>query len=280
MGGETWEVVADGFSRLEAPCFDTAGRLCFSDIGDNSGIYRLGHDGRPEIVDRGRAHVGGLVPHIGGGLVATGAKVDLIEQGSGRTLLAATDGWGFNDLTTDEGGNVYVGMFGERPSAEPPTRSGSLWRIGTDGRVTCCYDGIKLTNGIRVSPDGANLYHADTLEHAVWVCDLTGDGDVTGRRVFFELPYGMPDGLAVDDVGGLWIAAVGAGVVFRVRPDGVLDFALELPVAYVSALCFGGTDNRTLFITTFGAPYDLEHSGSILSTRTAAAGLPVAPARV
>ena len=86
--------------------------------------------------------------------------------------------------------------------------------------------------------------------------------------------------MAVDELGGLWIAAVGSVVLFRVRPDGVLDLTLDLPVAYVSALCFGGDDRRDLYITTFGAPYDLEHSGRILRTRATVGGLPIAPARV
>ena len=46
--------------------------------------------------------------------------------------------------------------------AELPTVTASLWRLAPGGVVTRCYDGIQLTNGIGISPDGARLYHNDT----------------------------------------------------------------------------------------------------------------------
>jgi sugar lactone lactonase YvrE len=280
MGGIDWEVVVSGYGRLEAPCFDLAGRLCFTDMEEGGAIYCLDSDSSVVPLVRGRAHVGGLVPHLGGGLVATGSTVAVLENGAERVVLEPEGGWGFNDLTTDRDGNVYVGMHGERPTANPPDISGSLWRIGVDGTTTRCYAGIKLTNGIRISPDGTVLYHADTLERAVWISDLSAEGGVTNRRLFFELPYGMPDGMAMDETGCLWIAAIGDGVLFRIRPDGGLDSEVQLPMSYPSAVCFGGPDGRGVYVTTFGAPYEPGATGSVLFGSTEFAGAPVYPARI
>src|SRR5262245_46182180 len=137
-----WELVADGFGRLEAPCVDGRGRIHVSDMADEGGVYRLEHEGGwTDLATRG--HVGGLVPHTDGGLVASGPNVaHLAGDGTERVLREPIGGWGFNDLTTDALGQVYVGMHGERPSASQPARSASLWLLRPGGEAVHCYDGI------------------------------------------------------------------------------------------------------------------------------------------
>jgi sugar lactone lactonase YvrE len=278
-GSTSWESVVAGFGRLEAPCYDGQGRLWFTDMEADGAVHRLESDG--SVVEVAvRSHVGGLVPHAAGGVVATGHSVAVLGDGPSRTVMALAGGWGFNDLTTDRAGNVFVGMHGERPTASLPMAKASLWRVGVDGSVSCCYGGINLTNGLGVSPDGTRLYHADTLGRVIWVSDLGADGMPEPPRVFHEVGIGMPDGMAVDETGSVWYAAVGAGRVVRVSPNGVEDLVVETPMAWVSALCFGGSDGRDLFVTTFGAPYDPANTGSVLCTRSPVAGAPITPARV
>jgi gluconolactonase len=281
MSSDSWDVVIDGLGRLEAPCLDPAGNLCFSDIAGDGAIYRWGHDGRVEPVLRGRSHVGGLVPHVDGGLLATGHTVSVIDGRGERIVMRPEGGWGFNDLATDAAGNVFVGMHGERPSATPPAVEASLWRIGQGGEITHCYGGVQLTNGVGVSPDGRRLYHNDTLRRVVWESDLSEKGIPTGRRVLHQLREGMPDGMAVDEAGGIWVAAIGAGKVVRITPAGAEDSVLDTPMPYVSALCFGGPDRRDLYVTTFGGPpYDSERAGQVICTRVNVPGSVIAPARV
>jgi xylono-1,5-lactonase len=276
-----WDVVVEGLGRLEAPCLDLDGQLCFSDIADDGAIYRLRADGHLETVVRGRHHVGGLVAHVDGGFVATGSTVAVIDDRGERVIMTPEGGWGFNDLTTDAHGDVFVGMHGERPSANPPEIEASMWRIGRDNSITHCYGGIQLTNGVGLSPDGRRLYHNDTLRRVVWVSDVSADGLLTNRRVLHELRDGMPDGMAIDDAGCIWVAAIMAGRVVRVTPDGDEDHVLETPMPYVSAVCFGGSGGRNLYVTTFGGPpYDPEHSGSVIATTVAVRGATVTPARV
>src|SRR5258708_16704621 len=62
MIGGSWEVVIDGLGRLEAPCLDPAGQLCFSDIAGDGAIYRLGHHGPLEAALLRRSQVGRPLP--------------------------------------------------------------------------------------------------------------------------------------------------------------------------------------------------------------------------
>jgi sugar lactone lactonase YvrE len=142
------------------------------------------------------------------------------------------------------------------------------------------YDGIWLTNGLRVSPDGGRLYHADTLRRVVWVSDLV-DGLPRARRVHVDLGDLLPDGMAMDETGALWVACIGGGRLVRVTPDGRRDLELELPWSHPTAACFGGSDGRDLYVTTFGGePYDTAHTGSVVVTRVGVAGAPVTPAAI
>ncbi len=281
MAPGRWETVLEGFGRLEGPCFDSAGNFYFSDMRPPGAIYRLDPDGNVTHL-ASREHVGGLVPHISGGLVATGHTVATLQQDGEETLVREpVGGWGFNDLTTDSAGNVFVGMHGERPAAAPPNVSASLWRIGPDGQFSCCYDGIGLTNGLGVSPQGDRLYHNDTVAKVVWVSDIDEDGMPVNRRLFHELQYGSPDGMAIDEAGCIWVAAITSGKLVRIAPDGNEDFALETPSKWVASACFGGADALDLYVVTFGGdPYDAERSGGVYRTRVGVAGVPLTPARI
>lgn len=277
----SWDLVTDALVRPEAPCPDGDDAIWCSDIFGDGAILRVQLDGSLEHVCT-RAHVGGIVPHADGGIVASGHDLAVVSRsGEQRVVLAADDIWGFNDITTDGAGNVFAGRHDEAPKIDPPERDPSLWRLGADGDAVFCYGDLTMNNGLRVSPDGARLYHADTLRKVIWVSDLDADGMPMNRRVHHEMRIAMPDGMAIDEQECLWIAAVGGGAIVRVTPDGAEDEVIEVPRAYVSAVCFAGADRRELVVTAFGGePYDAEHSGCVLRRRADVAGLPLTPARV
>ena len=281
MGRVSWECVANGFGRLEAPCVDLEGRLCFADRRPPGVIYRLESDGAVSELAQ-VDDVGGLAPHAGGGLVVSARAVSVLDAaGRRRPVREPAGGWGFNDMATDPEGNLFVGMHGERPTGQPPVATASLWKLAKGGAATRCYDGIQLTNGIGLAPDGSRLYHNDTTPKTVWVSDLSEDGLPVNRRAFFRLENGGPDGMAVDASGCVWIAAITAGQVVRVTPDGKEDLTVDTPSKWVASLCFGGDDARDLYIVTFGGePYDPGRSGAVYRTRVDVGGAAIVPATV
>jgi len=276
-----WELLVEGFGRLEAPRLDAEGRLCFADMRPPGKVLRLEPDGSVTTL-ADREHVGGLALHVDGGIVASGPTVAIIGEGDAeRVLLEPGSGWGFNDMATDPTGNIFVGKFGERPTGSvSAVATGSLWRISSGGLTTHCYDGIQLTNGIGVAPDGAYLYHNDTGPRVVWVSDLD-NGLPVNRRVLYEFSDAHPDGMAIDELGCLWVAAIGSGKLIRVTPNGEEDQVSEGPQDWTSSVCFGGTDRRDLYAVTFGGePYDTDRSGGVYRARVDVAGAVVHPARV
>lgn len=154
-----------------------------------------------------------------------------------------------NDGRVDARGRLWIGTMDNqlhRPN-------GALYRVTGDGQVARIFGDVVVTNGIAFSPDNRTLYFTDTRRYRTWAFDFDlDDGVIRNRRLFAD--YGLsrerPDGACVDVAGGLWTAFFSGGRVVRYRPNGQIDTVIPLPVTNPTCLCFGGSDLRTLFVTT------------------------------
>jgi sugar lactone lactonase YvrE len=114
-------------------------------------------------------------------------------------------------------------------------------------------DGVIVSNGIAFAPDGKTLYFTDTRRHTTWRFGLDlDDGTLSNRRVFADYTASgeRPDGACVDADGGIWTAFFAGRRVVRYRPDGAIDLVVPMPVTNPTCVCFGGTDLRTLYVTS------------------------------
>ncbi len=195
----------------------------------------------------------------------------------------------FNDGKTDPRGRFWVGTIYEPRDAA----RAALYRL--DGRALTRIAGdITTSNGLAWSPDGHTMYWADTKAHRItaWDYDLER-GLPTNPREFarFEPPAhgsdyaGRPDGATVDAEGCYWAAMFEGGRVLRFSPAGELLQTIHLPVRCPTMPCFGGTDLRTLYITTAREKRPAEEiaalpwSGRVLQLRVDVPGLPASIAR-
>ncbi len=244
--------VTTGYHFLEAPR-DDGKSAWFSDaVG---GLFRLWPDGRvdPFLPDRGR--IGGVAINADGAIIASGAG-GLIwldpETGKTGTLLDSIDGKpiaAINDIFPDGKGGLYFGTA-HVDAADPdgPPQTTELYRLDPDGRVTLLQAGLRVANGIGLSPDGKRLY-ANESWLGTYAYDVESDGSLANRTLLSD--QADCDGLAVDAEGGVWIACFESGIVLRVLPDGSRE-QIAIPVKNVTSLCFGGPDNRDLFVATGG----------------------------
>jgi len=275
-----FEVLVTGRGLLEGPRIDSEDRLHFSDT-QNGGVYRRDPDGRIETVVPKRRGVGGIALHADGGVVVSGRNVCHVKDGESRVLFGADDIPGFNDLFTDAEGRILVGSLRSHAFGhEGPRETGELYRIDVGGLVERLYDDVAMSNGLGFSPDGSRLYHSDSTRKHVLVHDVHEDGSLSSRRVFAEMPRGVPDGLAVDEEGCVWVAAYGGSCVVRFAPEGRFDRRVEVPAKIVTSLCFGGADRRDLYVVTADNTDDPSLAGTVFRTRVDVPGLPVELARI
>ena len=273
------ETLAFGYHLVEAPRVDDAGNLYFTDVV-GGGVFRRAPDGALTTVVPKRRGCGGLVLHADGGVVVSGRSVVHVRDGETRTLLEVEGVVGFNDLTTDREGRVYVGSLRTGAFDSGPRVAGELWRVDGPGRATEVYGGVDFANGVGFSPDGRTVYHSNYSEGCVLAHDLDADGRAGNRRIFARVPSGNPDGLAVDETGAVWVALGSAGGVARFRPDGTLEEVLDVPASFVTSLCFGGLDRRDLYVTTAANSEDPARKGTIFRTRSPVPGMIAPVARV
>jgi len=277
------EQVAGGYGLVEAPVWDPARGLYFSDVR-GGGVFLLDHAGETSQIVPKRRGVGGMALHAEGGLIVGGRNIAWVgPDGETRILLdpAAIPGAvGFNDLTTDAAGRIYVGSLTYRVFVDP-AQPGFLHVIDLDGSMRTLSDGVMLTNGLGVSPDGRRLYHCDSRANIVRLYDIGPDGSAGPPRQFATLgERNIPDGMKVAADGSVWIADAHGGRVAVFEPDGSHRMDIAVPMPMVTSLCFGGDDLKDLYIVTGSDGGPEPNCGAIFKTRIDVAGLPLAAARV
>ncbi|GED23192.1 SMP-30/gluconolactonase/LRE family protein [Halomonas halmophila] len=183
----------------------------------------------------------------------------------------------FNDGRCDPTGRFWVGTLN-------PEAGGAALYCLREGQLQCIKSDLRIANGLAFSPDARWLYHTDSpsrrvLRHAFDPeSGELGEGEVWIDLDAHDLP-GVPDGAAVDQDGHYWSALYGGARVARFNPDGQLVAEYPVPCPNPTMVAFGGSDLKTLFITTARQEMDqaaLQRyplAGSLLSLRVSTPGL-------
>ncbi len=192
--------------------------------------------------------------------------LDVIPQGMGSM---------FNDGKVSPGGELWAGSKGPRGTS-------TLFRLSQDLTCSTLLENISISNGIGWSLDGKFFFHTDSLDHTIYRYTLQGE-KLTNKEIFYTPPEGTPDGLTIDSDGNLWVAIWDGGRVVQLSPEGEELAQIIMPVSRPTTVVFGGTDLRTLYITS--ASVDLTekeksaqpHAGALFSIQTQSEGLPSQP---
>ncbi len=202
-------------------------------------------------VDR---HIGAAAPADGGGYVlAAGPGFLFIDDAGSVCELAQPEGdrtdVRMNDGACDPQGRFWAGTmaYDESPGA------GALYRLELDGSCTTVLTGLTISNGIGWSPDASTMYLSDSGTGCVDAFRFDGSaGAISDRRTVVRInqPGLAPDGLTVDEEGGIWVALWNGGAVNRYAADGSLLATVQLPVERPTSCAFGGPGRDTLFVTS------------------------------
>jgi gluconolactonase len=278
--------VATGFGLVEAPLWVEGKGLYFSDVL-NGGVHLLDRQRQVSLAVPKRRGVGGMARHESGGLVMGGRDIafaPLETDLAPKVFLTREDipgATGFNDLTTDRAGRVYVGSLAFVVFGGEEPKPGCLHVIDLDGATRIVSQGVLLTNGLGFSPDGARLYHSDARAGHVRAYDVSADGSLGPPSIFADLGAGhVPDGLKVASDGSVWVADARGGRVAVYNSDGGHRVDIRAPLPMVTSLCFGGADLKDLYIVTGSDGGPRENCGTIFHLRTDVAGLPLPEARI
>ncbi|RCL54744.1 MAG: SMP-30/gluconolactonase/LRE family protein [Synechococcus sp. MED-G71] len=202
-------------------------------------------------------HGGCVVPTLRDDLLlATAAGFQRLDPRSGA-LTPVHDperhlpGNRFNDGKCDPWGRLWAGTM----AYDLADGCASLWRIDASLESERMLSGVSISNGLAWSHDRRSMYFIDSPTLEVRRFPLSAEGDLLNQgEVCIRIPASwncLPDGMAIDREGMLWIALFDGGAVSRWNPNTGDHLAtVELPCSKVTSCCFGGKDYGQLFITT------------------------------
>ena len=176
--------------------------------------------------------------------VSQDGTVESVADSAGGRKLACP-----NYLVFSSGGTLYVTDSGPGWEAD----DGFLLRIPPGGQPEIVSEECRrFPNGLALSADERTLYVVESRLPGVVTYDL-GAGAVGPRREFLRLPGTVPDGLALDASGALYVSCWRPDRVYRIQAGGgAPEIYLDDPTAeYLNSptnLCFGGPDLRTLYL--------------------------------
>lgn len=154
-----------------------------------------------------------------------------------------------NDMVVDGKGRAYVGNFGYDLLSGEPQKPAELILVNPDGSARVVADGFDFPNGTVISPDGKTLVVSESMGHRLTAFNIQNDGSLTNRRPFADLGEAVPDGIALDAEGAIWVASPMSKELLRVRDGGAVAERLTFDTMPI-ACALGGSDRRTLFMLT------------------------------
>ena len=259
----TTRTLTDGIYFGEGPRWHD-GRLWFSDFYAHAvkSVSSAG-DLRTEFEIDDQPSGLGWMPD-GSMLIVSMTKRQVLRRTADGAISLHADlgqiaGFHCNDMVVDALGRAYVGNFGfdldaaieargvESVLADHPTAK--LVCVSPDGAIRVAASDMHFPNGPVITPDGKTLILGETLIGALTAFDIAPDGGLSNRRVWASTLPRVPDGIALDADGAIWIANPIAPECVRIAEGGqVLEVIETGQPCYACML--GGDDGRTLFMLT------------------------------
>ncbi len=206
--------IADCF--LEGPSFDRQGNLIVTDI-PHGRIFKVTPSGDWSLITEYDGWPNGLKLHKDGRAFITDYKrgIMTLDMGSGKVTplietVRSESFKGVNDLHFAANGDLWFTDQGQTGLHDP---TGRIYRYSAAGKLECLIDTIPSPNGLVLNLAENILYVAVTRANAVWRMPIMIDGALSKVGLAIQLSGGLagPDGLALDEEGGIIIAHAGLG---------------------------------------------------------------------
>ncbi|HEV2442291.1 MAG TPA: SMP-30/gluconolactonase/LRE family protein [Steroidobacteraceae bacterium] len=262
------------------------------------GVCRVHADRESELLGSGIADPNGFSRRPDGSFVVAGLSdgrlYEITRDGSTRVLLESIGGVQLgtvNYACADGPQRIWLSVMTHHlpwmPAMQSRELDGYILRIdGEEARAEIVADGLDLTNEVKVSPDGRYLYAVETLGSRIVRFPIRSDGSLGAKERIGPDNLGrgaLPDGLAFDPAGNIWLTIISQNAIQVIDPDGAahvvysdanaaavkalacaverrtgtLDHLLACmevagPLRLPTSLAFGGPDGRTAFVGSVG----------------------------
>jgi gluconolactonase len=209
---ESWEMIGQGYDKVDGITVNNKGELRFNDIGHLK-IYKIMPNGTPEIIP--------INP----------------TESIGNIKIADA-----NNRVIARNGNEYKARGNMIFLSKPETKK----------KLTVVDTNFKHPGGITLVPDETQLYVADAASHWLWLYQIQPNGSLAFKQRYGWLYQSDDeDNAGVKsikcDTAGRIYAATSMGIQI-LDQAGRVNAILQPPTGKASNLCFGGENFNVLYV--------------------------------
>lgn len=252
------ETLVDGLNHPEGVAYGVDG---FGYAGGEAGeVYRIDLDsGVAEIIGSTGGFLLGVTldndNNIYGCDIGMKAVVRVTQKGEVSVVSSGTPSRPMatpNYAVFDRTGYLYVSDSGHWPEG-----GGCIYRISPSGETLVWSTGCpQFTNGLALSPDQRYLYVVESVLPGVTRVMINDDGTAAPPELVVLMPGTVPDGLAFDSSGRLYVGCYRPDRIYRVDPGmSPVIVAEDWQGTFLSAptnLAFIGQELDRLLISSLG----------------------------
>lgn len=135
-----------------------------------------------------------------------------------------------------------------------------IYHVTPEGEVSLWSDAIDYPNGMALSKDGTAIYVAQIFEQLdpfvpsdkIWIMPIKHGKPAGPPTLLARTGGSMVDGLALDELGRIYVADNGSGSIRRIDPDTGAVVVIAEGMPHVASLVFGegDFDHQTIYATS------------------------------
>ena len=252
------ELFIDRFEAAEGITFSGEGKLF---IGANNAIWIAEPNGAVHKIADVHRHLGQAAIGARDILAADFGRTNVFEHGAnedGIVWRITPEGKKTVDATGIADPNAIV-VLPDKSYLVSDDGIDKIYRV-QNGKVSVWSDAIDYPNGMVLSLDNKTLYVAQIFtslnpfvaDNRIWAVPLSGVTSNGEPSVLARTGDGGVDGLAMDELGRIYVADNGGGKMWRVDPESghVLLIAENMPAVASLAFGRGAFEHESIYATS------------------------------